>query len=216
MEPVKGSREISLKNAALRQSRPHRVSFLSSASYTPTSLDGVSLDSRVASLPYESSPLAHPAPLRGPLLHGKASHLVLRSLSLPYKPRSLATLKGTQDVTGLPSCCINHTKHSADLATGVATPLSRFAGLPPRESVSLGSQVALLPYEPSSLATPQAGAQQPAGHLLPISCTKCRAARISPSGGDAAEGGRRGAFPSRCAHSAENVQVSRSWPIACP
>ena len=123
MEPVKGSREISLKNAALRQSRPHRVSFLSSASYTPTSLDGVSLDSRVASLPYESSPLAHPAPLRGPLLHGKASHLVLRSLSLPYKPRSLATLKGTQDVTGLPSCCINHTKHSADLATGVAPPI---------------------------------------------------------------------------------------------
>ena len=131
VEPVKGSREISLKNAALRQSRPHRVSFLSSASYTPTSLDGVSLDSRVASLPYESSSLAHPAPLRGPLLHGKASHVVFRSLTLPYKPRSLATLKGTQDVTGLPSCCINHTKHSADLATGVATPYPASRGSPP-------------------------------------------------------------------------------------
>ena len=117
MEPVKGSPQISLKNAALRQSRPHRVSFLSSASYTPTSLDGVSLDSRVASLPYESSSLAHPAPLRGPLLHGKASHVVFRSLTLPYKPRSLATLKGTQDVTGLPSCCINRTVLSAELAT---------------------------------------------------------------------------------------------------
>ena len=31
-------------------------------------------------------------------------------------------------------------------------PLSACGGLPPRESVSLGSQVALLPYEPSSLA----------------------------------------------------------------
>ena len=29
----------------------------------------------------------------------------------------------------------------------------------PRESVSLGSQVALLPYEPSSLATPIQGAE---------------------------------------------------------
>ena len=154
MEPVKGSREISLKNAALRQSRPHRVSFLSSASYTPTSLDGVSLDSRVASLPYESSLLAHPAPLRGPLLHGKASHVVFRSLTLPYKPRSLATLKGTQDVTGLPSCCINHTKHSADLATGVATPYPASRGslhgkashLVLRSLCSPTNQVRLPPY----------------------------------------------------------------------
>ena len=131
MEPVKGSREISLKNAALRQSRPHRVSFLSSASYTPTSLDGVSLDSRVASLPYESSSLAHPAPLRGPL-----------------------PLKGTQDVTGLPSCCINHTKHSADLATGVATPYPASRGslhgkashLVLRSLCSPTNQVRLPPY----------------------------------------------------------------------
>ena len=124
MEPVKGSREISLKNAALRQSRPHRVSFLSSASYTPTSLDGVSLDSRVASLPYESSSLAHPAPLRGPL-----------------------PLKGTQDVTGLPSCCINRTVLSAELATsGGFSPFGALRHhLSPRESVSLGSQVAITP-----------------------------------------------------------------------
>ena len=33
----------------------------------PTSLDGISLDSRVAGLPYEFSSLAHPSPLRGPL-----------------------------------------------------------------------------------------------------------------------------------------------------
>ena len=36
-------------------------------------------------------------------------------------------------------------QHYGELATGVA-PLSGCAGLPPRESVSLGSQVALLPY----------------------------------------------------------------------
>ena len=123
MEPVKGSREISLKNAALRQSRPHRVSFLSSASYTPTSLDGVSLDSRVASLPYESSLLAHPAPLRGPL-----------------------PLKGTQDVTGLPSCCINRTVLSAELPLAWPPPFGALRHhLSPRESVSLSSQVAITP-----------------------------------------------------------------------
>ena len=54
-------------NAAFRRSRPHRVSYSFLPSYIPTSLDGVSLDSRVAGLPYESSSLAHPSPLRGPL-----------------------------------------------------------------------------------------------------------------------------------------------------
>ena len=75
MEPVKGSREISLKNAAFRQAVRHRVSFRHLPSYTP-------------------------APLRGPLLHGKACHWILRSLSLPYESSSFATLKGAQDVTG--------------------------------------------------------------------------------------------------------------------
>ena len=41
-------------------------------------------------------PSSTPSPLRGPLLHGKASHVVFRSLTLPYKPRSLATLKGAR------------------------------------------------------------------------------------------------------------------------
>ena len=44
-----------------------RVSYSFLPPSTPTSLDGVSLDSRVARLPYESSSLAHPSPLRGPL-----------------------------------------------------------------------------------------------------------------------------------------------------
>ena len=170
MEPVKRSPQISLKNAALRQSRPHRVSFLSSASYTPTSLDGVSLDSRVASLPYESSSLAHPAPLRGPLLHGKASHVVFRSLTLPYKPRSLATLKGTQDVTGLPSCCINRTVLSAELATsGGFSPFGALRHhLSPRESVSLGSQVAITPLRTKFACHPAVrGHNNPRGTFSP-------------------------------------------------
>ena len=160
MEPVKGSREIPLKNAALRQSRPHRVSFLSSASYTPTSLDGVSLDSRVASLPYESSSLAHPAPLRGPLLHGKASHEIFSRLWLPTNFVRLPPQKGRKGVTGLPSCCINHTKHSADLATGVAPPFGALRHhLSPRESVSLSSQVAITPLRTKFACHPYSGGE---------------------------------------------------------
>ena len=34
---------------------------------------------------------SHPLSAYGGLLHGKASHVVLRSLLLPYEPRSLAT-----------------------------------------------------------------------------------------------------------------------------
>ena len=45
-------------------------------------------------------PSSTPSPLRGPLLHGKACHWILRSLSLPYESSSFATLKGAQDVTG--------------------------------------------------------------------------------------------------------------------
>ena len=40
-------------------------------------------------------------------------------------------------------------------------PLSGYAGLSPQESVSHDSQVALLPYESCSLATPVQGAEQP-------------------------------------------------------
>ena len=67
-------------------------------SSTPTSLDGVSLDSRVAGLPYESSSLAHHSPLRGPLpLKGDARTLRDRPLYLKYsmtKCRSLLSGKG--------------------------------------------------------------------------------------------------------------------------
>ena len=170
MEPVKGSPQISLQNAVLRQSVQHRVSFLRLPSYTL---------SRCAGLP----------------------------------------LKGKQGLAAeLAMCCLSPAKHSAEFATsGGISPFGALRHhLSPRESVSLGSQVAITPLRTKFACHPGGGAQQPAGHLLPISCTKCRAARISPSGGDAAEGGRRGAFPSGCAHSAENVQVSRSWPIACP
>ena len=74
-------------------------------------------------------------------------------------------------------------------------PLSRFAGLPPRESVSHDSQVATLPYESCSLATLFRGQNKPPRSNYFISSVKHSAARISPSGGDAAKGGRRGAFP---------------------
>ena len=60
--------------------------------------------------PDGNAPLLPTAPL-----HGKASHVIFRSLSLPYKSRSLAT----------------------------------------GGSMSLDSQVALLPYESSSFATPE-------------------------------------------------------------
>ena len=46
-------------------------------------------------------PSSTPSPLRGPLLHGKACHWILRSLSLPYESSSFATLKGTQGRYGI-------------------------------------------------------------------------------------------------------------------
>ena len=115
VEPVKGSREISLKNAALRQSVQHRVSFLRLPSYTL---------SRCAGLP----------------------------------------LKGKQGLAAeLAMCCLSPAKHSAELATsGGFSPFGALRHhLSPRESVSLGSQVALLPYEPSSLATLFRGENKP-------------------------------------------------------
>ena len=41
--------------------------------------------------PDGNTPLSPPAAV---LLHGKASHVIFRSLSLPYKSRSLATPEG--------------------------------------------------------------------------------------------------------------------------
>ena len=78
------------------------------------------------------SPLAlvHPFPLRGPSPQGETRR------------------------DGTPLLLLKHAKYSAELATFGGSPLSGFAGLSPRESVSHDSQVALLPYESCSLATP--------------------------------------------------------------
>ena len=99
MEPVKGSPQISLQNAALRQSVQHRVSFLRLPSYTL---------SRCAGLP----------------------------------------LKGKQGLAAeLAMCCLSPAKHSAEFATsGGISPFGALRHhLSPRESVSLGSQVAITP-----------------------------------------------------------------------
>lgn len=55
-------------------------------------------------------------------------------------------------------CVIRHDKHSADWLTAFAPPI-RLCRTSPRESVSHDSQVALLPYESCSLATPMQGAE---------------------------------------------------------
>ena len=103
MEPVKGSPQISLQNAVLRQSVQHRVSFLRLPSYTLSRCAGLPLKGKqglAAELAMCClSPAKHSAEFATPplvpygttFLHGKASHLVLRSLSLPYEPSSLAT-----------------------------------------------------------------------------------------------------------------------------
>ena len=87
-------------------------------------------------------------------------------------------------VTGLALCVIWHEKHSADWLAALASPypaapdfhlkvkrltmicaslalLQIMFAVHPRESVSHDSQVALLPYESCSLATPVQGAEQP-------------------------------------------------------
>ena len=56
---------------------------------TPTSLDGVSLDSRVAGLPYESSSLAHPSPLRGPLPLKGTQEALRDLLSVSYSMKTI-------------------------------------------------------------------------------------------------------------------------------
>ena len=62
---------------------------------------------------------------------------------------------------GITLLLLKHAEHSAELATFGGSPLSGFAGLSPRESVSHDSQVALLPYESCSLATPSGGQNRP-------------------------------------------------------
>ena len=62
-------------------------------------------------------------------------------------------------VTGFTFSAIWHDRHSADWFAALATPPFRLHRTSPRESVSHDSQVALLPYESCSLATPMQGAE---------------------------------------------------------
>ena len=77
VKTVKGSREISQQIAACRPPRPHRVSYRLAVSSTSS-------------------------PLRGSLLHRKASHVVFRLLTLPCKPRSLAPPRRRRGFTCFP------------------------------------------------------------------------------------------------------------------
>ena len=132
MEPVKGSPQISLQNAVLRQSVQHRVSFLRLPSYTL---------SRCAGLP----------------------------------------LKGKQGLAAeLAMCCLSPAKHSAEFATsGGISPFGALRHhLSPRESVSLGSQVAITPLRTKFACHPAvrgksrgAGKGERFSHAL---CTFCR------------------------------------------
>ena len=63
-------------------------------------------------------------------------------------------------VTGLAFCVTWHDKHSV-IGSLRSPPPFRLRRTSPRESVSHDSQVASLPYESCSLATPVQGAEQP-------------------------------------------------------
>ena len=132
MEPVKGSPQISLQNAALRQSVQHRVSFLRLPSYTLSHCAGL--------------------PLKGK--QGLAAELAM--------------------------CCLSPAKHSAEFATsGGISPFGALRHhLSPRESVSLGSQVAITPLRTKFTCHPAvrgksrgAGKGERFSHAL---CTFCR------------------------------------------
>ena len=122
MEPVKGSPQISLQNAALRQSVQHRVSFLHLPSYT-----------------------------------------LARCAGLP--------LKGKQGLAAeLAMCCLSPAKHSAEFATsGGISPFGALRHhLSPRESVSLGSQVAITPLRTKFACHPAVrGHNNPRGIFSP-------------------------------------------------
>ena len=107
-------------------------------------------------------------------------------------------LKGTQDVTGLASCPHSHSERSEEswyaaylrqsaLNTGQreaaafgGPPLSRFAGLLLKGSMSLDSQSPQAPYESSSFATPQAGAEQSVLRLEQLMSSQTRKALLCP------------------------------------
>ena len=85
--------------------------------------------------------------------------------------------------------------HSADLAAHAATPIP-LRGTSPRESVSRNFQSPNGSLQISFACHPYSGGRiKPHSSDFPIRTTMHSAAKISPRG-DAAEGGRRGAFPS--------------------
>ena len=107
------------------------------------------------------------------------------SSSVPQGSAQLLSEKGAC-VTGLPFCYINHTKHSAELATGVATPLSGCAGLPPRESVSRDFRVAIAPLQITFACHPiQGGKNKPLYvYLKSQSRTMLKAGCCAPACGE--------------------------------
>ena len=90
-------------------------------------------------------PSSTPSPLRGPLLHGKACHWILRSLSLPYESSSFATLKGTQGRYGICFCVTSAAWRSAKAPYPAASPGAAFIyHFPLYEKSSRASLVLLL------------------------------------------------------------------------
>ena len=74
----------------------------------------------------------------------------------PFPLRGTSPQGETRALRDLLFCIIWHDKHSADWLAALAPPI-RLRRTSPRESVSHDSQVALLPYESCSLATPVQG-----------------------------------------------------------
>ena len=94
------------------------------------------------------------------------------------------------------SATIGIENHKTGLRPWKCTPIPAFGGTSPRESMSLDSQVAALPYESSSFATPE-------GEVLAMLCIAMlmsseaeRRAKSPLRGEGGTEGTKRGAFPS--------------------
>ena len=81
-----------------------------------------------------------------------------------------------------------------------AAPLSRFAGLLLKGSVSLDSQSPQAPYESSSFATPQAGAEQPVLKLEQLMSSQPRKALLCPFRGKVVAPATKGGSPPQAAY----------------
>ena len=182
MEPVKGSREISLRNAALRS-----VSRLKRRPLIGQARGQLRLTWRSYAGPPQS--VSH-----GVSFRRLPSYTLSRCAGLP--------LKGKQDVTGLPSCFLSTLNILLNWPPWAAPPYPALPDSPPkgkrlttfcaslsllqnvfavhpRESVSHDSQVALLPY-----STAITDSQYFARHCVPSKyvrwCDSCSLA--TPSG----------------------------------